>query len=189
MKSNNSDIENLREVILLSDAKVWGIVSEQKEVGKTYISQKIVACLRETGKKVLYLKVGDTEESADSMEDEMRKITNNKAREFEKEKNRVVVMSDLAQLEKNIYDKNFEKLLDSYKNNFDYVIVDMMSLEENSIAKKICRVCDNNLFVITKDAQDGMELQRVIRQLEDINVQIYGIVMNEYSKRKKWLKI
>lgn len=187
MKNNEVDIENLREIILLSDSKVWGIVSQKKGVGKTFIAKKLVDCLQNAGKTTLYLKYGSRDKDSVSLEEEIRTLFDSSENKKET-KNKNVFMSDSAQIERMAYDKSFEKLIDVYKRKFDYVIVDMMSLEENSIAKRLCSICDNNLFVITKNVQNGVELHKVIDQLQDINVRIGGIVMNEYCKKRNWLR-
>ena len=169
MKNNEVDIENLREIILLSDSKVWGIVSQKKGVGKTFIAKKLVDCLQNAGKTTLYLKYGSRDKDSVSLEEEIRTLFDSSENKKET-KNKNVFMSDSAQIERMAYDKSFEKLIDVYKRKFDYVIV------------------DNNLFVITKNVQNGVELHKVIDQLQDINVRIGGIVMNEYCKKRNWLR-
>lgn len=57
-----SDIENLRNTILLSGSKIWGITSVNSGVGKTYISKLILNSLGEVGKKVLYLSLGNIQQ-------------------------------------------------------------------------------------------------------------------------------
>nr|WP_294491213.1 hypothetical protein [uncultured Mediterraneibacter sp.] len=187
MNSNELDIENLRETILLSDSKVWGIVSQQKGVGKSYIAKKLDDHLQKSGKTVLYLECGAGEENSVSLEEEMKNLpaVEEDSRAL---KSRKIFMSDRAGIEKLVYDESFEKLIDTYRNRFDYVLVDMMSLEENSIAKRISSICDNNLFVLAKDTQNGIELRKVIDQLCDVNVRIAGVVMNEYHEKRSWLR-
>lgn len=187
MKDREFDIENLREVIMLSDSKVWGIVSQKKGVGKSYIAQKLLDYMKKAGKAVLYLGYGDNKDKSVSLEEEISRFISGREN-GEIIKTTKISMSACPHIEKTIYDNNFEKLIESYKKRFDYVIIDMMSLEENSIAKRLCSLCDNNLFVINKDIQNGMELRKVIAQLHDVNVRIGGIVMNEYHKKKSWLR-
>ena len=187
MKSKEFDIENLRETVLLSDSKVWGIVSQKKGVGKSYIAQKLADYLQKAGKTVLYLEYGEEKGSSVSLEEEIGKLLD-EDENSEEIKNRKISVSDCDQIEKTVYDERFERLIDLYRSRFDYVLVDMMALEENSIAKRLCSICDNNLFIITKDVQNGMELRKVINQLHDINVRIDGIVMNEYREKKSWLR-
>lgn len=188
MKSKEFDIEDLREAVLLSHSKVWGIVSRQKGAGKTYIAKKLVECLEKAGKKVLYLGFEDKEADSVSLENEMDSISRGIDNTGELS-NRKVFLSDYTQIEKTVYNKDFENLIEKYKKVYNYIIVDIISLEQNSIAKKICSMCDDNMFVITKDAEDGMELHKTIQQLLAANISICGIVMNEYRKKRNWLRM
>lgn len=188
MKSKEFDIEELREAVLLSDSKVWGIVSRQKGAGKTYIAKKLAECLENAGKKVLYLGFEDKEADSISLESEMDGVSRD-AGNTDEMSSKKVFLSDYTQIEKAVYSENFESLIEKYKKVYDYIIVDIISLEQNSIAKKICSMCDDNMFVITKDAEDGVKLHKTIQQLLDANISICGIVMNEYRKKRSWLRM
>ena len=51
------DIENLREIVLLSESKVWGITSLSRKTGKTFVARQLVENLLKAGKKVVRFKI------------------------------------------------------------------------------------------------------------------------------------
>ena len=100
-----------------------------------------------------------------------------------------VVLKDTLHLEEIVYSEKFVQLVEEYKKEYDYIIMDMMSMEENSIAKKIASVCENNFIVVAKDCENGEEVGKMVHQLKTLNIRLAGIVLNEYHEKKKWLRM
>lgn len=179
------DIENLREIVLLSKDNVWGITSLSKKTGKTFVARQLVESLSKAGKKVVYLSFQKEsgEETKNFLERELKNAENVTGAV------KSVVLKDAAHLEEIVYGEKFVQLVEEYGKNYDYVIMDMMSMEENSIAKKIASVCKNNFIVVSKDCEDGEEVGKMVRQLKTLNIRLAGVVLNEYHEKKKWLKM
>ena len=100
-----------------------------------------------------------------------------------------VVLKDALHLEEIVYSEKFTQLVAEYKKEYDYVIMDMMSMEENSIAKKIASVCENNFIVVVKDCENGEVVGKMVHQLKALNISMAGVVLNEYHEKKKWLRM
>lgn len=179
------DIENLREIVLLSEDKVWGITSLSKKTGKTFVARQLVESLSKAGRKVLYLSFHKEsgEETKNFLEKELKNTENVSGSV------KSVVLKDSRHLEEIVYSEKFTQLVEEYKKEYDYIIMDMMSMKENSIAKKIASVCENNFIVVAKDCENGEELERMVHQLKMLNVHLAGIVLNEYHEKKKWLRM
>lgn len=188
MKNKEFGIENLRETVLLSDSKVWGIVSRKKGAGKTYIAKKLVEYLEKAGKKVLLLGFQGAEKESVSLEKEIERISHG-AEESRKSDNKKVFLTNCTQIDRVAYDENFEALIDLYKKDYDYIVMDIISLEESSVAKKLCSMCENNMFIISKNLENGPELHKAIQQLQDAGISISGIVINEYQKKRSFLRM
>lgn len=185
MGKTTIDIENLREIVLLSEDKIWGITSLSKKTGKTFVARQLVESLSKAGKKVVYLSFQKEsgEETKNFLERELKNAENVAGSV------KSVVLKDVAHLEKIVYSEKFAQLVEEYKNNYDYIIMDMMSMEENSIAKKIASVCENNFIVVAKDCENGEEVGKMVRQLKALNIRLTGVVLNEYHEKKKWLRM
>lgn len=179
------DIENLREIVLLSEDKVWGITSLSKKTGKTFVACKLVESLSKAGKKVVYLSFQKEsgEETKNFLEKELKKAENVSGSV------KSVVLKDTLHLEEIVYSEKIVQLVEEYKKEYDYIIMDMMSMEENSIAKKIASVCENNFIVVAKDCENGEEVGKMVHQLKTLNIRLAGIVLNEYHEKKKWLRM
>lgn len=106
-----------------------------------------------------------------------------------KENQKMVVLRDSATRDKIVYDESFEKLVGIYKKTYDYVIVDMPALNENSVSKKLCTLCDENIIIVSKDSEEGPKVGKVINQLQKLDVKIAGIVINEYKTKKSLIRI
>lgn len=185
MGRTTGDIENLREIVLLSEDKVWGITSLSKKTGKTFVARQLVESLSKAGRKVVYLSFckGNGEETKSFSDKELK----NKENVSGTVKN--VVLKDSRHLEEIVYSEKFTQLLEEYKKEYDYIIMDIMSMEENSLAKKIASVCENNFIVVAKDCENGEELEKMVHQLKMLNVDLAGIVLNDYHEKKKWLRM
>ena len=179
------DIENLREIVLLSESKVWGITSLSRKTGKTFVARQLVENLLKAGKKVVYLSFQKEsgEETKNFLEKELKKAENVSGSV------KSVVLKDTLHLEEIVYSEKFAQLVEEYKKEYDYIIMDMMSMEENSIAKKIASVCENNFIVVAKDCENGEEVGKMVHQLKTLNIRLAGIVLNEYHEKKKWLRM
>lgn len=164
MKKETVDIENMRERVMLSKDTVWGILSLKKGVGKTYISERLVESLSRSGKKVIYISF-----TKDGVNEPKELVT-----ELDKQ----------GCLEKVVYSETFQQMIEQYKQEYNYIIIDMMSLEENSIAKRISFLCDNNFVVVSKDVEHGEEVGKAIQQLKNLDINLAGIVLNEYHEKK-----
>lgn len=176
------DIEKIREEILLSDKKIWGITSLSKKVGKTFISELLVEKISEIGKNVLYITIGEEDNS---------KL--DKAIQFV-EKGEIIpekywCIKNVESTAAIIFDDKFEKLLSLYKKVYDYIIIDMPSFEESIFSKKLCKVCDENIVVVSKNNEDGFKSGEKIRHLQQMGISIAGIVLNEYSNKKAIFRI
>ncbi len=88
--------------------------------------------------------------------------------------------------------KRMEKLLDSFKEKFDYIIVDLPPVNLVSDAVSIAPFINGMIVVIREDYVTKKELEQCIRQLEFSNVKVLGCVMTEcgstvsYSKGGKY---
>ncbi|GAB5615734.1 hypothetical protein JCM31739_05590 [Faecalimonas canis] len=185
MGKTTVDIENLREIVLLSEDKVWGITSLSKKTGKTFVARKLVESLSKAGKKVVYLsfKKESGEETKNFLEKELKNA------ESVSGLVKSVVLKDMFHLEEIVYSEKFTQLVKEYQEDYDYIIMDMMSMEENSIAKRIASVCENNFIVVEKDCEDGAEVGKMVHQLKALNIRLAGVVLNEYHEKKKWLRM
>lgn len=179
------DIENLREIVLLSEDKVWGVTSLSKKTGKTFVARQLVESLSKAGKKVVYLSF--QKESGEETRNFLEKELKNAESVSGLVKN--VVLKDALHLEEIVYSEKFTQLVAEYKKEYDYVIMDMMSMEENSIAKKIASVCENNFIVVVKDCENGEAVGKMVHQLKALNISMAGVVLNEYHEKKKWLRM
>lgn len=178
------DIEKVRDRILLSNDRVWGITSVESGVGKTYISKLLLESLEEVGKKVLYLSLGNMQQgdSMTALEDELGTVK-------DAGKSKYVALINPSHRAKIVYGKAFEELVQIYKEQYDYIIVDMTSIKEDSVVEKICTVCDETIILISKDSEDGFKVGRAIKQLLKSNIKIAGIVMNEYKTKRALIRI
>lgn len=181
------DIEKIREMILLSSEKVWGITSLKKGVGKSYISKLLADALNEIGKNVLRISVGEDIAEGDCY---ILKDIDEAIEVFDKEKQKKqICINDLKKSGIVVFDNKFEQLLDVCKKNYDYIIVDTKAVEETGYAKVICKMCDENIVILLKDAEDGVTSGKGIRQLQKLGIKIFGAILNEYYTKKPMLRV
>ncbi len=88
--------------------------------------------------------------------------------------------------------RKMEALLESFREMFDYIIIDLPPVNVVSDALSIANLIDGIIVVIREDYTEKKELEQCFRQLRLSNVNILGCVMNEsdsggssYSKYKK----
>lgn len=86
-----------------------------------------------------------------------------------------------------------EKILDQFKETFDYIIVDLPPVNIVSDAISISSLISGMLVVIREEYTEKKELERCFRQLKLSNVNILGCIMNgarsesgHYGKYKKY---
>lgn len=189
MKNDNLDIKKIREIVLLSDEKIWGITSIKERTGKTYIAGMVAEELNKIGKHTLLFTIGDSDLEDNCLVFET--LEEIEARiEVEKE-NRLfhICMNNPEKIDTFVFHGKMEKLLETCRQQYDYVIVDTKSIENSGFSKSVCMACDENLIVISKDVEDGAETGKKIRQLQEIGVKVSGIIMNEYHDKKIMLKM
>lgn len=180
------DIDNVRDTVMMSDAKVWGIMSEKKGTGKTFLTKLLCERLIELDKKVLCLTFGKVE--ADSLKEELSLLDKGEG-ESGDTASKNVAMGDIEEIDKIIYSDRFEQLMQEYREKYDYVLVDMLSFEESTIAKKLGSLCEKNIFVVSQDVENGETVGKRIQSLKQAGVNVYGIVINEYRTKKILLRM
>ena len=187
MRRDNVDIIKIRETILLSTEKVWGITSLKKGCGKTYISKLLAESLDEIEKKVLLISFEHEQKSTEyyilnnldeAMEHFEQGYTENK-----------VLIADSDKVEGIVLSEKFKSFLSKCKHYYDYVIIDMKAVEETGFTKVLCKICEENIVIISKNVEDGVESGTTIQHLKDCGVSIKGVVLNEYSFKKNILKM
>lgn len=75
--------------------------------------------------------------------------------------------------------RRMEALLEDLKERFDYIIIDLPSVNIVSDAISIAGFLTGMIMVIREEYTEKKELERCFRQLELSNVKILGCVMNE----------
>lgn len=174
-------ISDLREYVLLSGAKVWGITGISKHLSKTKIAQDLFEKLRAVGKNVLYLAIEQCDEKANMV----GAVDLNDALEKDLSNVQKIYLSDWSQVEQVVYSNEFENKLQVLGNQYDCVIVDVVALDENSISKKVCSMCDENLLVVADGEINGEYAANCVQQLSKLNVELAGIVLSKLDIRKR----
>jgi capsular exopolysaccharide synthesis family protein len=89
--------------------------------------------------------------------------------------------------------QRMEAMLESYKDSFDYIIVDLPPVNIVSDALSFASLTDGMILVIREEYTEKKELEHCFRQLKLSNVNVLGCVMNEaksgshsYSKYKRY---
>lgn len=185
MGKNNIDIEKIREKILLSPGKVWGITSIKKQTGKTFLSKTLVEEMLKINKNVLYISIGKNdavfyELGINSLDNE---VTGNS-----KEIHWMYIDSD-ANTAEIIFNNKFEEWMEFWKQNYDLVIFDMEAVSESGVSKKICSLCDNNIVVLEKDREDGLAVKEAMKELQAMHINIAGVVLNSHKSKKSLLRM
>lgn len=184
MAKMNIDIKKIREKVLLSPGKAWGFTSLKKQTGKTFVTKELVEEMLKVNKNVLYVSVGKNE--AISYDLEIRSLDEEVA-DNSKMIHWVCIESD--ERAKIIFDKKFEALFEMWKQNYDYVIFDTKAVNESGVSRKICSLCENNMIVLEKDREDGLEVREAIKELHDMQINVVGVVLNGHKNRKSLLRM
>ena len=89
--------------------------------------------------------------------------------------------------------KRMEAALQSLKNEFDYIVIDLPPVNIVSDALSIASLITGMILVVREEYTEKKELERCFRQLKLSNVNVLGCVMNEaksggssYGKYKKY---
>lgn len=89
--------------------------------------------------------------------------------------------------------RRMEAILEEFKKDFDYIVVDLPPVNIVSDALSISGFISGMLVVIREDYTEKKELERCMRQLKLSNVKVLGCVMNEaksgggsYKKYRKY---
>ena len=89
--------------------------------------------------------------------------------------------------------QRMEAVLNEFKKQFDYIVVDLPPVNVVSDAISISRLISGMIIVVREDYTEKKELQRCVRQLKLSNAKVLGYVMNgsksgggTYSKYKKY---
>ena len=89
--------------------------------------------------------------------------------------------------------RRMKRLLDTLKEMYDYIIIDLPPVNLVSDAISISSLISGMIVVVREDHTEKRDLERCFRQLKLSNVNILGCVMNEtksgggsYSKYKKY---
>lgn len=178
------DIKKIREKVLLSPGKAWGFTSLKKQTGKTFVAKELVEEMLKINKNVLYVSIGKND--AISYELEIRSL-DEEMMENSKGIHWVCIESD--ERAKIIFDKKFEVLFEMWKQNYDYVIFDTKAVNESGVSRKICSLCENNMIVLEKDREDGFVVREAIKELQGMDINIAGIVLNGHKNRRSLLRM
>ena len=88
--------------------------------------------------------------------------------------------------------RRMAKLLESFREKFDYIVIDLPPVNIVSDALSISNLISGMIIVIREDYTEKKELERCFRQLKLSNVNVLGCVMNEaksggsyYSKYRR----
>ena len=182
--SEKKGIDDIREYVMLSDGTIVGITGVEKHSSKTKIAQMLYDKLSAVGQKVLYLSIEPNEEpklhsGALNLQDALGKGDNTA---------QVIYIKDWSQVEKLVYSCEFEKMLDSYRTQYDCVIVNIVSMDENSIAKKVCSMCDSNILVFAKDDVNGETASESVSQLAKLEVKLAGAVLSKIDAKRRIIR-
>ncbi|MBE5960656.1 MAG: CpsD/CapB family tyrosine-protein kinase [Lachnospiraceae bacterium] len=79
----------------------------------------------------------------------------------------------------------FKKLLDTLRNQYDYVIIDTPPLGYVIDSAVVAPNCDGTIMVIENNAISYRAAQEVMEQLERVNSRILGVVLNKVVLQKK----
>ncbi len=75
--------------------------------------------------------------------------------------------------------RRMEKLLNSLREEFDYIVIDLPPVNIVSDAVSISNLIDGMILVIRENYTAKKELEQCMRQLQLANVKLLGCVMNE----------
>lgn len=178
------DAKKIRELMLLSESKVWGITSFKEGVGKSFFSTSLVNAFEKIGKKVLCISFDEKENAymPGNIDDVIIFLKN-------KNDKNIISISNTEIGETIILDDRFKDFMVLCKENFDYVIVDTKSIDSCCFSKALCKMCDENIIIIQKNWEDGIACKKQMQQLKELEIKVFGVVLNEYSTKKSLLKM
>lgn len=79
--------------------------------------------------------------------------------------------------------ERFKKLIQAFKNSFEYVIIDTPPIGSVIDAAVIAKECDGSLFVLASDKVSRREARRMVEQMRSANPNILGAVLNKVDVR------
>ena len=188
------DIENIRERVMSDSAKVCGITSIKKGEGKTYISSLLQESMIQIGDKTLLIRMDGNWETnknryADGTVFCVEDVSDFQPHEIDSEKVRVIAFHNFSNFDKFIYSREYGIFLEECKGKYDHILIDMAALSEQSVSKKICELCDDTMIVVSKDAENGVNVRKEIEQLRSVGAKIKGIILNEHSFKRTIFKM
>jgi Mrp family chromosome partitioning ATPase len=77
---------------------------------------------------------------------------------------------------------NLKSAIDRFKKSYDYIIIDMPSLENLSYAQIIAAATDGCLFVIKKGINEVVEGSLINEKLSNIGCKLLGCIFNKEKK-------
>lgn len=188
------DIENIRERVMSDSAKVCGITSMRKGEGKTYISSLLQKSMVQIGDKTLLISAdGNWETNRSRYAEEtvfcVKDLNDFQSQEIDSEKVRVIAFHNFSNFDKFVYSREYELFLEECKEKYDHILVDMAALSEQSVSKKMCELCDDTMIVVSKDAENGLNVRKEVEQLRSVGAKIKGIILNEHSFKRTIFKM
>ncbi len=188
------DIENIRERVMSDSAKVCGITSMRKGEGKTYISSLLQESMVQIGDKTLLISAdGNWETNRSRYAEEtvfcVKDLNDFQSQEIDSEKVRVIAFHNFSNFDKFVYSREYELFLEECKEKYDHILVDMAALSEQSVSKKMCELCDDTMIVVSKDAENGLNVRKEVEQLRSVGAKIKGIILNEHSFKRTIFKM
>lgn len=185
------DIDELKNYALLSESKILGLLSLENSIGKTFISREIAKWLKAMGKSVLF--VSFEKQCIETIEDELDNLKNilndlNVIGKRELLDGNIRITFEKDNLDKIVYSNEFKQWLDSCKQEYEYIIVDMDNLSE-AITKKVCKLCDDICIFLSKGHDHGTKVSKTLKQFKIYDIKIAGIVLNEHVANKSLLRM
>lgn len=77
----------------------------------------------------------------------------------------------------------FDELLESIEEEYDFAIFDTPALASVADGMMVASKVDSTLLVVKMGSTKFASLKRVVEQLEELNVDILGVVLNKVGKR------
>ena len=78
----------------------------------------------------------------------------------------------------------FSEMIDSFENDYDYVILDLPPVGEVSDALITSKITDGMIVVVRQDYTRNADLAYTMRQLEYVEAKVIGFVYNDASKKQ-----
>ncbi len=162
----------LENIILGSDgAKVINFVSVDAQ--NNGIAKYIAEQLRGINKKVLLIDSGEIDELSGYFlsVDDVRALHSND--------NEIRILTYKADGEVgSLLSDEYRNLLDSLREQYDYIIINSSSAAENNLAVALSANSDGTLFVVSKDQTNIKAAAEFVRELKLVNSKILGAIFN-----------